>query len=877
MKSICSLLLLYLFFLPYLHPIHAQGLRFYGNEHRIAERSSLCVFQKEHALPACRQLFLSFEYNVQNIESPGYIFYLKDAESELAYNLTYVYNSQERTGNFMFAQDGKQIFHTVSLPIQDLHRHWRKISFRLDFATNQATLCIGNDSARIDDIGMAAKTDGQFTPRLFFGMYRHILETASFCLRRLHVECDGQRWDFPLNESTGTEVHDSHGIVTGQVNNPVWLINDAYHWKLLYRYYSLSPAGFAFSTSRQQGYIYNRDSLIVYDPLQHTAQGFPYDSPALPIRLGMCFYDEQDSCIYAYELNGAETYMARIDPDRRQWEAVNKGQHINLQMHHHGGVFDQHNKRILLFGGYGNRSYYNTFIGYELDENRWDTLAFKGPDIAPRFFTAMAMAPDGQHAYLYGGKGNEAGDQNVGIRYYYDLYRLDLTHQHIEKLWEQEAPAENRVPARDMIPTPDGQWLYLLAYPEYKPHTYLQLYRLSTADGRMEAVGDSIPMISEEIATNANLYYSARLHEFYCVVQEFGKYGDNETRIYALSDPPVTTETVHHYTSSVQRSSSGMWWIAIGIVVLIAGAAAGIGRTRRRGKFIPPAAPAASPCPSTPVTPSQDDKPLQATGDGKKEEDGPEEETAIPLSVPLSIPNHNALCLFGPFCIINRQGRDISYLFSPKIRHLFLYILINSVLKDGVLSADLNVLFWPDKPEDKIKNLKNVHINHLRKALQDIDGIELTHSQGYYRLELAEECYCDFQRLASLTHKLTQMPENAEDNEELTRLLSRGRFLDTIRTELFDYAKQQVETFAISFLEQQVSRQPSGPVLPLCKILQTWDPLSEVALSATVSTYRRRNQYDKALQTYTTFTAAYRQIMGEEYPVRFEETGLPAT
>ena len=69
--------------------------------------------------------------------------------------------------------------------------------------------------------------------------------------------------------------------------------------------------------------------------------------------------------------------------------------------------------------------------------------------------------------------------------------------------------------------------------------THLRLYRLSVADGTYEALGDSIPMVSEEIATNANLYYNARLHEFYCVIQEFRKYGDNETRIYALSAPPV--------------------------------------------------------------------------------------------------------------------------------------------------------------------------------------------------------------------------------------------------------------------------------------------------------------------------------------------------
>lgn len=833
---------------------YAQGLRFYGNESRIAERSSFCVFDERHALPAARYLSISFEYKAQNYESPGYIFYLKDKETDWAYNLTYVYDAEKNTGSFMLAQDGKQIFHTFTVPVREVHRRWIDVSLRLDFEAGEAFVRIDNDSASIRDIG--TKGAGiPFVPVLYFGMYQHILETASFCLRNLEVECNGEVRHFPLDESTGSGVHDSEGIVRGYVQNPVWLVNDAYHWKPLYRYYSLSPAGFAFSVGRQMAYVYNRDSLIAYDLYRNVAQGRPYDSPALPVRLGMCFYGERDSCIYAYELNGPDTYVARIEPSSCRWEMLDKG-HADLQLHHHGALFDQQSRRILFFGGYGNRSYYNSFISYDLAANRWDTVHFDGPAVAPRFFAGMALASDGKQAYLYGGKGNEAGDQNVGIRYYYDLYRLDLERHRIEKLWEHPAPAENRVPVRDMIPSPDGKWLYLLAYPEYKPQTHLRLYRYSVADGHCEVLGDSIPMTSEEIATNANLYYSARLREFYCVIQEFGKYGDNETRIYALSDPPVSEEAVHRY----DRQASLPWWIGM----LVALAASGgivwalVMHIRRHRK------------------PVVDEAGPQRLADGSRRAEAPSEpvlqEADADEEQPVPQPGHNRLCLFGPFYAVDRNGLDISHLFSPKIRHLFLYILVNSVLKDGVLSSDLNVLFWPDKPEEKIKNLKNVNMNHLRKALQDMDGIALTHNSGYYRLELSEECNCDFWRLSVLTDRLTQVPESEEEREEMIRLLSRGKFLDTVRTELFDYAKQQVETFVISFLERQIE---AGGVsrLRACRILQKWDPLSETALTHTVAIYRQQGQHDKALQAYALFAKEYQQMMGESYPLRFEDVG----
>jgi hypothetical protein len=75
----------------------------------------------------------------------------------------------------------------------------------------------------------------------------------------------------------------------------------------------------------------------------------------------------------------------------------------------------------------------------------------------------------------------------------------------------------------------------------------------------------------------------------------------------------------------------------------------------------------------------------------------------------------NCISLFGTFTVTDKNGRDMTYMFSPKIRYIFIYILINSITKDGVLSSDMNSLFWPDKPDDKIKNLKNVTMNHSAK------------------------------------------------------------------------------------------------------------------------------------------------------------------
>lgn len=851
-----------------INKVYSQGLQFYGNEKRISERSSFCVFMDGHIPVATGTFSISFEYAAQNIESPGYIFYLKDVDGKEAFNLTYVYEDSE--GSFMFAQDGKQIYYTSRHASNKLHGKWIPVSLEMDITGNCAVVKIGNDEASIEDIGLSGRS---FTPQLFFGMCNHILETASFSIRNLAVSNGEETWHFPLNESKGEDVHDEKGKIIGRVTNPIWLINHSYYWEPVFQSYSSTPSGFVFAPENQRFHIYNRDSIITYHLLEHTSEQHPYasESGSFPIRLGMNFWDKDKGNFYAYELNWEKTFIAEINPEARTWRVFNRDS-ILLQMHHHCGIFNPDRQQFLLFGGYGNRRYYNTPITYDLLQNRWDTLAFSGDPIPPRFFAGIAMTPDCKHAYIYGGKGNETGDQNVGIQYYYDCYQLDFDTRQIKKLWEHKAPQTNRIPARDMILSEDGKYLYLLAYPEYKPQTHLQLYRLSIADGSYEALGDSIPLTSEEIATNANLYFNPETEVFYCVVQEFEKYGQSITRVYSLSNPPVSLAAVKYYDTQSNSSGKASVWpylLILSFMVVVGGVFVVMKRKPAVGKEKKHAG-----TDTEATIPDSATVPIPASSSSGEEENKHNGQEEPFLADTITIRN-NSIFLFGTFAAIDKNGRDMTYMFSPKIRHLFLYILIKSITKEGVLSSDLNNLFWADKPDDKIKNLKNVTMNHLRKTLQELEGIELTHQKGYFKLALNEDCYCDFQRFFLLTGGMTQAPLSESESEELHNLLARGKFLNTIETNLFDYPRQQAESFTISLLSEQIhtlyKNGRNSKTIRICNILFAIDPLSDMAMTYAVCTYRRQNRPDKAIQLYSTFTKEYRRVLNEEYPIAFDE------
>ena len=125
-----------------------------------------------------------------------------------------------------------------------------------------------------------------------------------------------------------------------------------------------------------------------------------------------------------------------------------------------------------------------------------------------------------------------------------------------------------------------------------------------------------------------------------------------------------------------------------------------------------------------------------------------------------------------------------------------------------------------------------------------------------------------------ITH-VEHAPLTESGSTELHNIFSHGKFLDTIESSLFDYPKQQAETFTISLLSEQIhtfyKNGRNSATIRICNILFAIDPLSDMAMTYAVCTYRRQNRSDKAIQLYSSFTKEYRRVMDEDYPIAFDE------
>lgn len=229
----------------------------------------------------------------------------------------------------------------------------------------------------------------------------------------------------------------------------------------------------------------------------------------------------------------------------------------------------------------------------------------------------------------------------------------------------------------------------------------------------------------------------------------------------------------------------------------------------------------------------------------------------------------NAIYLFGEFKVFDRHNRDISHLFSLRLKQAFCLILEYSD-NGGITSQRLSNLLWPGKSEDKVKNSRGVTINHLRKALSDVDGIELVYNKGFFKIIQNQDFYCDYTRCFQILST-----DLKEDKNELLEILRRGKILSFSEHPIFDSLKSIVERTlepALSFeMDKNFLAQDYQTTIKFAEAMFSIDPLNDNALAYQIKALLGLKLTDEAHMKYQAFVLEYRKTMGDEYPYSFQD------
>jgi len=820
---------------------NSQGIRFNSSASSIVERTSYNVFV--HDQPKFSGSF-SIEFDLSIIDSKvfGYVLNIKDKDNPISYSLAYIDNTGGN-GELKLNLDG--VKKLLSVPIENEligSRKWMKIVLNFNSISKKITLKVN------DKIFSSIENEFNNTivPEIHFGKHGSVIDVPLMAIKDLIITNKKQRTLFNFNESNGNDVYDSNGDLFGDVDHPNWLITESYHWKLISEKAFNKVTSVTFDENNNRFIYQNTDTLSFYDHTNNKNSFYSFKNTlTVPMRLGTSFLDPNENKLYIYELsdvlNGKST-IASIDLKTPEYWTKNSSLKLSQQRHHHNGFFNHKSNKYLIFGGYGNQRFTNAFNSYDIKNDNWEPVTFTGDIISPRFFAGMTHIGN-QNLLLFGGQGNETGEQSIGKTYYYDCYKINLKTNNIQKLWDVKQENTKMVSARNMVLSKDSTSFYTIGYSEYNPSTFLQLYNYSIKDGSHKIFGDSIPMISEKIRTNANLYLNNSTNQFFCVTQEFEEDGSNKINIYSLNDQPVSKDNIY----IIEKKSSSNIVFTLIILLFMSGVLYYLKYLNKKRKK------------------KKNEFKAQVQNILK-----PQKGNTIEIK-------SNSTFLFGSFRVIDKNKKDISYLFSPKIRQLFLLLLFSSKQKgvSGLTSERIHSTLWPDSTPQKAKNLKNVIISQLRNILKDVDGLELIYSRSRFFMEIEDEFYCDYFNFSAQLESLRDDLLDYNSLNELTNLISPGKFLLSINDECFDKIKKNFEYEILKIIPNQLKRMYTNkdysPIIPLTEILFNIDSLNETAFYYRIHTLHDMDLTLKAKKQFNDYIIRYNKIMGDNFPGTYKD------
>lgn len=804
------------------------GLKFHGSEQTINQRTSYDIFG-EHEIEFPNHFTVDFGLSLSQVTEIGYILRIKNRQNGRIFNL--FYDGQGESLIFKFNEEGHSNLIVANIKRDELpNMQWFNMKISFDLIGDSITLSINNKTFTAENQALS----DTYHPVILFGKSDHIIDVPSFSIKNLSVVGE-KTYTFPLFENEGNTVHDAEGNPMGKVTNPDWLKNYSYHWKHETSFKSKAVAGANYNPITKEIYYYNQDSIWTHNVRsgQTLLRVFDKKNP-VDLILGTNFIDTIQNKLFTYEVYYEDPYtgatVASLDLDTYQW-TEESFQQLPTQLHHHSSYVDYQNSAYHIFGGFGNMKYSKGFFTYDLEQNSWDkTKEFAGDAISPRYFSSVGYQPENNSLYILGGMGNESGEQSVGRQYYYDLYQVDLSSNKVTKLWEIPWENDNIVPVRGMVLVNDSS-LYTLCYPEHFSESSLRLYRFSLKDGSYEVLGDSIPIHSDKITTNANIYFDKALNNLYALVQEFEDDISSELKIYSLAFPAISKAELSNFPEE-QKNGTPFIALLIGAGALVVGFFLYKKLRKETSESV-----------NTHQEVEQYTHPLKTEPRFKA----------------------NSILLFGNFTVRDSKNKDISYMFSTQLKQVFCLILQYSITEDGISSQHLSHLLWPDRPANKVKNSRGVTINNLRKTLSELDGLELIHEKGHYKLIFHEEAYCDYVRFL----QILSSHEIAEHRDEFTQIVSKGKFLYLSDDPLFDSFKEEAETklepILILEIEKNFAIESYQNTISLSEALFHIDPLNETALVYQVKAMQKLKMQEESIIAFRTFAIEYKRVTGKEF------------
>lgn len=382
----------------------------------------------------------------------------------------------------------------------------------------------------------------------------------------------------------------------------------------------------------------------------------------------------------------------------------------------------------------------------------------------------------------------------------------------------------------------DSSFLFAARQKEDKVN-FITLYSYNLLQNKLEQLADTLWKSENDDWIYHYLHYNKTTNELIAVI-----YDDQKVKIFTLKYPPVNASLLPQKLKK-ESSFSSSYYVAGGILFLVV-----IG-------FI-------------------------VLLKGKYKINHPKDLSSSDLlSMNNSSLTKNHIQVFGGFHFYNNEGKDIVLDFSPKLKEIFLLILLRSFNRyqyKGITSEKLSSFIWPDSSPESVKSNRGVAINKIRKLLFSVEGIELEFADKLWLIKINNGAKCDYAEFIRLSDAVKN--RNGAANNSFTTLISiveSGEFLKGISYEWLDSIKFSINNEVIGFLKQyfdyeKVQHDPEK-FIKLCDVILSFDSVDQDAIKLKLKTLSSAGNHHIAKSTYNLFVAEYKRLFDEQFPYSFDE------
>lgn len=237
-------------------------------------------------------------------------------------------------------------------------------------------------------------------------------------------------------------------------------------------------------------------------------------------------------------------------------------------------------------------------------------------------------------------------------------------------------------------------------------------------------------------------------------------------------------------------------------------------------------------------------------------------------------PQRNYIQLFGDFKVLDKEGKDITSLFTPKLKQLFMIILCYSQRnKNGISTKELTDILWMGHSSQSAKNSRGVTMRKLRLLLESLDSVQIQFHVDRWSMVFGGEVYCDYVECVSLLKR-----EKVHDNNFNLRFYHIIQEGELFKGESYDWLDDfkgfignNIVDILLKFINELNLQNDTELILSLAERILESDPVNDQALSYKLKALIRLNNYNLAKFTFDRFGGLYEEMYGEKFKVKFEE------